>query len=314
MDETLDQAPAVELSVDQRMEALLEGPDDGEPEGELEGEDAPTEEPEQAEEGEETEAAADESEPEEAPEPVEEIEWNGETKKLTKTELKELAQKGFDYTQKTQQLAEQRRQLDASVEQAKQSIALQNEQIETIATLKALDTQLDQFKGVNWHQLAESDPVQYLKLNQTFRDLKETRDGHLRTFHERGAQIQESSRRQAEEKLAAEQAALAKLPEFQGDKAAKTQAQVRAYLQEAGFTAQEVDSIADHRLVKIALEAAKYRDLQKSAPAKKVADVPKVLKPGATRPKADTSAINDRKALKNTGRQEYAAKLIERML
>ncbi|HRR42835.1 MAG TPA: hypothetical protein P5244_16505, partial [Syntrophales bacterium] len=39
------------------------------------------------------------------------IKWEGEERELTKDELVELAQKGYDYTRKTQALAERERQL-----------------------------------------------------------------------------------------------------------------------------------------------------------------------------------------------------------
>ncbi len=49
--------------------------------------------------------------------PEVEIKVNGEVKKVKQSELVELAQKGADYTRKTQELADQRRQLDLLLQQ-----------------------------------------------------------------------------------------------------------------------------------------------------------------------------------------------------
>lgn len=310
MEETTN--PLGESDAVDAIASLLDGPDDREPEEEVE---EVTEEP-QAEEA--TDEQSEEAEAtEEAPEELEEITWEGETKKIPKSELKELAQKGFDYTQKTQQLAEARRQFEAEAQAVKQSIALQNQQIEVIAELKGMDAQLAQFKDVNWHALAESDPVQYLKLNQTYRDLKESRDSKVQEFHNQAQQLQATQAQGRENYLRQEQAALAEaIPEFKGPKATEAKAKVAAYLKDIGFTPEELGSIGDHRMVKVAWEAAQWRSLQASKPAlnKRVAEAPKVVKAGTPKTSTPQASKDAMQALKRTGRGEYAAKLIEQML
>jgi hypothetical protein len=305
---------AVESDAVEAIAALLDGPE-GEPEEERE------EEPEESQEEPEAEAetedeAEEESEPEETPEETEELNWNGETKKVTKSELKELAQKGFDYTQKTQQLAAERKEVETTIRQAQQSMALQQQQIEVIAEVKALDAQLKHFEGVNWHQLAEQDPVQYLKLNQSYRDLKEEREGKVQTFQQQANYLQHMQSQQYQEILQREAKALSEMPEFKGEKAQETKAQVKAYLREAGFNDEEISSVVDSRHVKVAWEASQWRKLQasKANVTKKVADVPKVVKPGTNKPQVKQADRDTYADLRKTGRGEYAAKLIEKML
>jgi len=309
-----DQAqPAVEMDALEAIEAMLDGPE-GEPEDEQEEVEASAEESEEEAEAQAEEEPEEEAQPEQ--EPLEVIQWNGEEKQVSKAELKELAQKGFDYTQKTQQLAEERRQVEVAIRQAQQQIALQNQQVEVIASVKALDSQLDQFKGVNWHQLAESDPVEYLKLNQSYRDLKEAREAKVQEFQYQAQQLQYAQSQQYQAHLQEEAAKLSNMPEFKGEKATETKAQIKSYLRDVGFNDEEIGSIVDHRHVKVAWEAAQWRKLQASKPqvTKKVAEVPKVVKPGTNKPqqtKADRDAYDN---LKRTGRGYYAAKLIEKML
>ena len=57
------------------------------------------------------------------------IRWNGEERKLSKAELIEQAQKGFDYTQKTQEVAEQRKAHEAERQAFEQQRALQQQYI-----------------------------------------------------------------------------------------------------------------------------------------------------------------------------------------
>ena len=310
MDETTN--PLGESDAVDAISSLLDGPDDREPEIE---EEEPVEEPQaESEEPEaETEAETEEAEPEE----TEEINWNGETKNLTKTELRELAQKGFDYTQKTQQLAEERRQFEANAQAVKQSIALQNQQIEVIAELKTMDAQLAQFKDFNWHQLAETDPVQYLKLNQTYRDLKESRDSKVQEFHAQAQQLQHTNEQARTQYLAKEHAALTEaIPEFKGPKATEAKAKVATYLKEVGFSPEEVGNVLDHRMVRVAYEAAQWRALQASKPAltKRAAEAPKVVKAGTPKAQAPQASKDAYASLRKTGRGEYAAKLIEQMI
>lgn len=312
MSEIIDQG---EIPVDDAVARIAATLDDSEEEQPQEAaeqqEEAPAEESE-AEAQAETEEEAAPQEPE-----YEEITWNGEQKRLTKDELKSLAQQGFDYTQKTQQLAEARRQFDAQMQQAQQSFAIQNQQLDTIAEIKAIDGKLAQFQGVNWIQLAESDPVEYLKLNQAFRDMKDVRDAKVGEFQQKASQLTQLQTEHMRQFVAHEQEQLqGKLPEFKGEKADASRQALRTYLADNGFNDAEIGNVADHRHVMIAWKAMQYDKLKKSQPQvqKKVAEVPKVVKPGAKGNASAQASADLRAKLKKTGRGEYAAKLIENMI
>lgn len=304
----------VELDALAQMEALLDGPDDGQPEDEEERDEESTEEPEES-----TEEETTEEKPEAAKEPAEETEeltWNGETKQVTKTELKELAQKGFDYTQKTQQLAEERRQAEAQIKVARDSLAIQEQQVDLHAAVKVIDSQLAQFKDLDWNALADQDPVQFLKLNQSYRELKDARVEKINEYQQKMHELQNLNLSKYQEDIAREQKALAAIPEFTGEKAAATKAEISAFLKSEGYTDQEISSVIDHRAVKVAWKAAQWDRLQKSSVqvSKKVAEVPKVVKAGAQKPQVRQADRDTYAQLKKTGRGEYAAKLIEQML
>lgn len=244
-----------------------------------------------------------------APEPEYfEIVHNGETKRLPKDEALALARQGFDYTQKTQSLAEQRKAFEAEVSRQQQAFALQNQQIETIAEIKALDADLAKFANVNWHQLAELDPVDYLKLNQTYRDLKEARESKVQGF-QKAFQESQAIQAQTQREILAKQAdELSRLvPDFSGDKAEASRAKLREYLGKSGYKDAEISSVSDARTVALAWKAMKYDALQsaKADANKKVQNLPKVVQPGVQNSKAQQNAEKTktlRAQLRKTGK------------
>jgi hypothetical protein len=290
---------------------LLGGPDDPVPPIEDEHE----EEAAQENEGEEsTTEDSEETTQETQEEELEEITWNAETKKVSKSELKELAQKGFDYTQKTQELATQRKQFEAVAQAKAQEFQLMQTQVDTLAQVKSIDSQLDQFKGINWQQLAGDDPVQYLQLKQSYDSLKEVRVNHLQTMQQQTAAIQQTQAFTQQQFLAEQAKELTKkLPEVAK---AENKAALRDYLLSNGYSEQDVAGVADHKAVVLAWKAMQFDKLQSSKPAltKRVAETPKVVKSGTPKVSTPQATKDNMAALKKTGRGEYAAKLIESMI
>jgi chromosome segregation ATPase len=307
-----DQAQAVD-DVHSRMMGFL-----GEEETLVEKEEPEEEEHvEQVEESEETKEETAEEEAEEIEEPTEEITHNGETKVLTKSELKELAQQGFDYTQKTQALAEQRRSYEAQQQAFNVQIAIKTQLSDQVAEIKSLDNQIAQYKQVDWAQLAESDPQQYLKLNHAYRDLKETREAKTQEYQTQANQLTQAQAQSMEQIKQAEAKLLQqKVPELYGPKAAETTEALSRFLSQEGFSDHEIGNILDHRMVSVAWKAAQYDKLKAAKPQvnKRVAEVPKVVKgKQPSNAKADEGkALRDK--LRSSGDQNLAAKLIEIML
>lgn len=124
-----------------------------EPEATPEPEIEPTEpEAEAGEEGLETEP---EPEPE-APE-TEEVEFEGSKYKVPKA-LKGALMMHRDYTQKTQEVAEERRGLEQEREQFQQQTKTYSENLKDYARLQSIDQELDGFKNVDWDKAQEDDP------------------------------------------------------------------------------------------------------------------------------------------------------------
>lgn len=303
-DQALD---AVESDPLERMIGILD-----EEEGDPTGDEPAPEEPDAEEE-----ATTEETEEEEAPkaEELETIVHNGEEKQLTKAELKELAQQGFDYTQKTQQLAEQRRYVEQQEQYVRQQAQFAAQFTDQIAQVKAVEGQLAQWKQVNWTELAQSDPMQYLSLHHQYTEAKEAYQTQIQQLSQLQQQAQQTAAQQQAQRLQQEAQAMRQaIPEWKDQARANAEmTELRQFLAQAGFGEQEIASVADHRQVTLARKAMLYDKLVAQGKQKVATAPPPTAKPGSTA-KPNTDGKKIREALKTTGKGEYAAKLIERML
>lgn len=115
----------------------------------------------------------------EAPEELEELDVDGEPLRAPKSiaeKIKARMMMQADYTQKTQTLAEQRRELEAQ-RQAMQWEAQTSEAIKAEeAQLYNVRSRLDQFQNMNWQAIAAQDPGQYATLHAEYTQLKDYAD------------------------------------------------------------------------------------------------------------------------------------------
>jgi hypothetical protein len=141
----------------------------------------------------------DESEGDGEQQPVEpelvEVEYEGKVHKLP-PELKDALLRTADYTRKTQEVAEQRKAIEARQAEVDRAYQTSQEVIEARAIIHNVDSQLKQYESVNWQQLENEDPMAAMSHWRQFQMLKE----------QRGQVAQYLDRTQAEmsEKLAQE--------------------------------------------------------------------------------------------------------------
>lgn len=119
------------------------------------------------------------------PEEEEELDLDGEKLRLKKA-LAEKIKAGFmknaDYTQKTQTLAEQRRELEAQRQATEWESQTRQELFREEAQLMTVSQRLEQFQNVNWQALAQQDVQQYAALQAEYTQLKDAHDrlsGHV---------------------------------------------------------------------------------------------------------------------------------------
>lgn len=312
-----DQAE-VEQSAQERMEALLSaGFLDDEPE-QREEEAIASDEPDEVEE------VAEETESNDEPEPPAKLKLtrNGEEVEVDLEEAKNLAQMGYDYTKKTQEVAEQRKAVEMQAqaikaqEQAlKQMAETQQAFIKEIAKVEAINEQTAQYEALDWQALTDNDPVQAQKLWIQYQQLQTKRQRAIEEINQKQSQLAQQRELQQQARLAEAQTELLKaFPQWNAEFAKELREAGKQY----GYSDQELSSVTDPRQVKLLADAAAYRKLQsqKVNVDKKVVGKPPVVKPGTKDTKAAVRTVDKemRDKLRKSGDQHLAAKLIERML
>ena len=238
---------------------------------------------------------------------------NGQERAVSLEELQGGYQKGEDYTRKTQELAEQRK----AVEQAQ--ITIQQERQLYVTALEQAKTdkgsQLEEYKKVDWNALREEDPMLFMQRRDEMRDLetsiKETQLSQQQTIQQ--MQQQQSDQFQRDVSNGRDQL-LEKMPDWD----AKVSKSVREFGISLGFDDQELSNLTDYRSMMVLRDAMRYRNIQKTKPgAKKVKNVPRYVKSGATPGKADVSGekrAEKMKQLRKSGSLHDASSVIYDLL
>jgi peptidoglycan hydrolase-like protein with peptidoglycan-binding domain len=268
--------------------------------------------PEQIEDGEVAEA-------EELPEQVEQpdaeeeddgelFEIEGKSYKVPK-ELKGMVLMHKDYTQKTQEVAEQRRAVEERAQALQQREQALGASFEKAVEFRQVQDKLAQFEALDWNALVDADPAQAQKLTIAYQQLQREAQAKFAELQQVHGQVQQLTEQQRQQMLAdAEKELRARLPDF----GPQTAEQIRKAAQEHyGIKGEELDGLVDARHVHILHDAMKWRELQAKQPQamRKVAEAAPAIKPQAAQPKPRTNqAALDR--LKKNGRVEDLAALL----
>lgn len=249
---------------------------------EILGETEPVEakpEPEETPAEEETEEI-EAQEADEEPEYIE-LKHNGKPVKLKLEDVIEQAQKGFDYTQKTQEIADQRKQVEQYAQFIQQQAQFQQQFQGEIAQIAAMDMQLQRYKDVDWSNYTDQDPVEATKAWQRYQILQQQRGEMAQGLSARQVQMQREMQARATQSLT--EAAQSLERELGKAWNAETRAALKETGKEYGFNDDELAAIQDPRVVKVLYDAYKWRSMKSQNPAvqKKVSDAPKLAKPGA---------------------------------
>jgi hypothetical protein len=220
------------------------------------------------------------------------VEIDGKMVELTPKEVAEAYKNGLrqdDYTRKTMAAAEERKAAEAEVTKARQE---RNDYASKLTTYAIqLQGMLAEQQNINFDELRESDPIEYLKQ----KDLLEKRQLALQQAaieHQQITQLNEQEALQAQYQYlqTQQQELLAKLPVWKDEKKATAEkAEIKEFLKGHGFTDQDISQVADHRHVILLRNAMLFDKLMKQAPsaAKRVTQAPaKVERPGVA---ADSS-------------------------
>jgi hypothetical protein len=242
----------------------------------------------------------------------------GEEKEVTLDELMQGYQLGADYTKKTQEVAEQRKAIEAearAIEEAKQVRDTYAQRLQAIEEFLKQDSETPESLAA----MKENDPIGYAEKVADM-TLKKEQLAQVHAEQQRLAQQQQVERQQNMAKFVQQEAQKLSqvLPEFSDPtKGEQIRNEIRNYGKSVGFSDQELANVYDSRHVLMLHKAMMYDKLQKSKPTvtKKVAKAPKMVKPG-TKVKEGNADIRKKQMqkLKQTGKARDAAALFENFI
>jgi len=219
---------------------------------------------------------------------------DGEEKRVNLAEAAKGYQLQADYTRKTQEIAAERKQMEATIQQERAT--LQQELAGIAEKQRLLDEQLAQSiePEPDWVKMAAEKPLEYLPAKEKWNQQQQQRqEAQARLQQDEARRVQEFQRKTAE-------LAVAAIPEWQQDgEFIKNATNRRDVALAAGFTPEEYDGSSDFRLAVLLEKAARYDAMQSQNAVieKKLTKAPKVLRPGKVKGKADVQA--ERKATTN---------------
>ena len=245
-------------------------------------------------------------------EPEFEVEVNGRAEVVRgKEQIKELLQKGLDYSRRSENNARQADILAAQQRALELQQQVHNALYDDATQLRAIEKQLEGFNNVDWSAAFDSDPFNAMKVKAQRDELRELRNNKINELNQKHAAIQQGQAQAAQATLRAEeQALLAKLPQWRNsEQAAKEKSALVKYLADAGFQQGEIASIQDHRALLVTRKAWLYDQLQagKAEKMKQVRDAPALAKPGASsaqsKPNAKQSFAKFQQELRAQGKK-----------
>ena len=247
------------------------------------------------------------------------VEVDGE--EITVEELKRGNLRQRDYTRKTQELAEARKQLEANYEE------IQRERAQYAQMLPALQERLQQpvEQEPDWDTLYDTDPTMAAKAERQWRKQQEERAAQLQAVEaerQRMMGLEQQRLEQMQARYFEEQRQILPelIPEWRDSSVASKEAKdIRGFLLKEGFSEQDVNGLTNATLVKLARKAMLYDQGQtRATEAKKKPKTQKAktLKAGSrsTQPRPKSEQKQALQRVRQTGRVQDAAAAIKTLL
>ena len=208
------------------------------------------------------------------------VKVQGQEIEVSLDELKAGYSRDSDYRQKTHNLGIEKRELDTQKESFRQTY--DNRLSELNELIATADATVRQEQGSqDLQKLWEEDPTTAARLDYQMREKNRQLDD-VRTKAREAQSRQYNEFLDTQRELAAQ-----KIPEYSDpNKADQFKLSMRNSLRSYGFNDQEIGQLADHRFLMVAKDAMSYKSLKDKKPIvqKKVANAPKVVSSGVSKP------------------------------
>jgi len=236
------------------------------------------------------------------------VKVNGKTERVTERELVAGYQRGRDYHQKTQRLAETDRTYRAGHAQVAEQYSKRLQALGSIVGMlkKSLVGQMD---GAQMEHLRRTDETKWLTARADFEKRIKDVDtvfAHLNDEHERHQKDYDAVQAQQRGQMAAYEVErlVAAVPDWVQGRDGKPAGwqRVYKYLQNSGFADTEINPVIDHRMLLIADKARKYDIMMKHSDER--GEPKRRSKPVPTRVPSKGSSRNSNRNTSREDRQE----------
>lgn len=244
------------------------------------------------------------------------VKVDGQEIEVAEDELLKGYSRQADYTKKTMALAAEQQHLAQVVQQVQAERQQHQTQLNRMA--EALGQQLQAAEQIDWQQLIETDPVEYLKQQHLFQKRQTALiDAQRAQAHYAQQTAAQQAQARQQELIHEQELLLATLPDWKDQaKASQEKKALADHLVERGYTKEQVAQLTDHKTVLLAREAMLYR--QMVAKAKETVKTVEKLPPRMEKPGTARSPTDGRTALmqnlKKSGSTDAAAAMFERLL
>jgi hypothetical protein len=217
---------------------------------------------------------------------------NGNNQKVNLNELMKGYSRESDYTKKTMDLSNQRKEVESLQDNLKKEFeAVKSSRDQYAQQLEILSKNLKQEENIDWENLYQDNPAEYVRKKAESDKKKET----LQLAQQEQMRIQQEKRSEQEkvyqDYILNERKILAeKLPVYADkEKGAEFTKRLSNFAKESGYTDQEIAMMVDHRAVLLLADAYRYNQLKKTKLSdKKVNKAPKVVTSNASNVREDS--------------------------
>ena len=207
------------------------------------------------------------------------LKYRGQDIEVDEAELRAGYLMHRDYTQKTQELSKEREEIPSKIKAQVEPVVKQYQERLQLFEKAVWQALAPEVNNTDWNALARENPAEWAQRMQAVTNVNNVLQA-VKQEQERLAKDGQESMRQTVQKQAKE--AVEILQRDIPDWSQETYNAVRKNGEKYGFSAEELAQIADPRAIKALYAALQWDKLQAAKPAVtlKVADVPKVVKPG----------------------------------
>lgn len=230
------------------------------------------------------EEQSDEGEEEDIEEELDGVKVRGKKEALDRLKAERLMQ--ADYTRKTQETAELRKLAESERQAVEIEKQVHFQNMNEVATIKAIEMRLAQFAGIDWNQLSDADPVQAMKLDREARQLQATKAQLEGSISQRHAQFTAHQQQKAAMELAEGQRVLQREIPGWGD---ELRTDLVKYALQNGYTQRELDAMKSPAMVR-----SLFREYQVAQAKKQATTRPKVTQ---AKPVTQVQTTNKTKAV-----------------